>query len=182
MRKIEKEIYDILLKDGSLEKYMFSNYVYFSPGPKFQRKLLRILEDECKLNRNNFAVIIPENGEIKSYIYTSVPKKRINIYINNVRNKLARMCASYIMASKQIKYIVPDRKPKDPFEKVCINDLYHKRIEKDKEAKELEEWKKSSSIKYVNEKDLNLETKSDKNKKKWKTLKNNKEWKVGGTI
>ena len=175
MRKIEKEIYNLLLKDGSLEKYMFSNYVYFSPGPKFRRKLLRILEDECKLNLNNFAVIIPENenGEIKSYIYASVPKKRINIYINNVRNKLARMCASYIMASKQIKYIVPDRKPKDIFEKVCINDLYHKRIEKDNEAKELEEWKKSSSIKYVNEKDWNLETKSDKNKKKWK---------VGGTI
>lgn len=129
MRKIEKEIYNILLKDGSLEKYIFYGIGYAHPSPRFGRKLERIIENECGLHRSCFSVETVEKGNVKSYIYKSYPKRRINLYINNVRTKLSKMCASYIVASNQIKEIVPSRKPKVPYETVCINDLYNKREE-----------------------------------------------------
>lgn len=129
MRKIEKEIYNILLNDGSLEKYVFHRIGYACPSPRFGRKLERIIENECGLHRSCFTIESNGNGNVKSYIYKSYPKRRINLYINNVRTKLARMCASYIVASNQIKEIVPSRKSKNPLETVCINDLYKKREE-----------------------------------------------------
>ena len=170
MRQAELAIYKSLLENSKLENIIFKDRSICKL--KIFKKISKLIYNRCKLLSSDFHFY-----QDNFYFYDNVPKKRINIYMNSVRDILAKMVASYIVASGNIKQYW-----NIPVKNIYIDDLYQERMRKDKEAKELEEWKKSSSIKYVNEKDLNLETKSDKNKKKWKILKDNKEWKVGGTI
>lgn len=156
MRQAELAIYKSLLESSKLEKCIFIDGF---GSKKLFNKICKIINEKTKLKQYDFHFY-----QDNFYFYDNVPKKRINIYMNSVRDSLAKMVASYIVASGNIKQYW-----NIPVKNIYIDDLYQERMRKDKEAKELEKWENSSSIKYVNEDD-------------WKNLEDNKKLKVGGTI